>query len=360
MANSFRHRSWAIIPLCFLLICSARAGVTNPDLSVIGQMRTFLTDDPQDLNRKRAQISFDESEIVADAALNPYAHGTFVFAIADGSIEVEEGYLDIVRGLPKGLKFRAGKYRIGFGKLNPVHPHAYPFIDRFRVLAAYLPGDESFNEPGAQLSYRLPLPGDVSSIVSADVLQGNSFHPDEAESRPAVVARWSNFFLLNDPSAMDVGLSFAQGTNNVANATRTSVYGVDAKVKLWSSPRSNLVAQGELLAMDREDGARDSTTNALTTRHSRRAGGYVFADYTLNKRYNGGLKYEGFQRPELAADGAKAWDQSVGLFTGFSFMEETTLFRLAWDRFLPQHKTAYNTFTLQLVFSMGPHKAHQF
>jgi hypothetical protein len=338
----------------------AVAGVTNPDISFLGQMRTFLTDDPADINRKRAQISFDETEVVADAALNPYAHGVFVLSVADGSIEVEEGYMDLVRGLPTGFKFRAGKYRIGFGKLNAVHPHAYPFIDRFRVLAAYLPGDESFNEPGAQLSYRLPLPGDVSSTVSADVLQGNTFHPDESAARPAVVARWSNFFLLKDPSALDVGVSFAQGTNNVANGTRTNLFGVEAKAKLWSSPRSFLVLQGEMIAMDRATGAFDSSTATLTKSDARRIGGYVFGDFTWNKRCNFGAKYEGYQRPELGPNGKKAWDQSAGLFAGLALMEETTLFRFAWDRFVPQHESAYNTFTLQLVFSMGPHKAHQF
>jgi hypothetical protein len=340
--------------------CYAIAGVTNPDISVLGQMRTYLTDDPADINRKRVQISFNETEMVADAALNPYAHGTFVLSVADGSIEVEEGYMDLVRGLPAGLKLRAGKYRIGFGKINAVHPHAYSFIERFRVLAAYLPGEESFNETGTQLSYRLPLPGDISSTLSADVLQGNTFHPDESEARPAIVARWSNFFLLRDPSALDIGASFAQGTNNVANRTRTNLFGVDAKAKLWSSPRSNLVLQGECIAMDRENAVFDSTLTDHVKEHVRRVGGYLFGDFTWNKRYNLGVKYEGFQRPESTPDGQKAWDQSFGAFAGLALMEETTLFRLAWDRFIPEHETAYNTFTLQLVFSMGPHKAHQF
>jgi hypothetical protein len=356
MRVSSKSPLWLIFSL--LLICQiSRAGVTNPDVSALGQMRTFVTDDTANINRNRGQISFDESEIVFDAALNPYAHGTFVFSILDGEIEVEEGYLLLTKGLPQGFGIKAGKYRVGFGKLNPLHAHAYPFIERFRVLAAYLPGEESFNEIGGQLSYRLPLPIDLSSTFSVDVLQGNSFHPDESEqSRPALLGRWSNFFMLNDESSMEIGLSATQGINNVAMKTRTSVFGMDAKAKLWFSPLKVLVLQGELLGLDREDATLDTLTGIVSKEHVRPFGGYIFADYTTQRRYNFGAKYERFQRPEVG----KPWDQSVGAFAGFALMEETTLFRLNWDRFLPKDGDAYNTFTLQVVFSMGPHKAHQF
>jgi hypothetical protein len=343
--------------LALTALCSyVWAGVTNPDISVIGQMRTFITDDLADSNRNRAQISFDESEVVADAALNPYAHGTFVFSIADRSIEVEEGFLQIVRGLPNGLAFKAGKYRVGFGRLNPTHPHAYPFINRPRVLAAYLPGDESYNDIGGQLSYRLPLPGDLSSTLATDVLQGGTFHPGESVSRPAWVARWANFFTLKDPSSMEIGISATEGTNDVLHATHTLIYGVDAKAKLWFSALNALILQGEFLALDREQASVDTITGAVSKSHIRPMGGYIFADYLWHKRYEGGVTYERFQR----AQPDKPWDQAVGLFAGFSLMEETTLFRLNWNRYFPGGGPASNLYTMEIVWSMGPHKAHQF
>jgi hypothetical protein len=347
-----------VIPVVLALVfTSSQAGVTNPDISVIGQMRTFITDDHSDPNQNRGQISFDETELIFDAALNPYAHGTFVFSIADGQIEVEEGYLVINKGLPEGLGLKFGKYRVGFGKLNPAHPHAYPFINRFRVLAAYLPGDEAYNEIGGQISYRLPLPGDLSSTVSADVLQGNSFHPDEPDlSRPALLGRWSNFFMLSEESSMELGLSATQGVNNVDLKAKTTILGVDAKAKLWFSPLQVLTVQSEFLALDREDATLDTISGTVSIIHIRPCGMYVFADYSTQKRYNFGVKYEYFQRP--VSD--KPWDQSVGAFTGFALMEETTLFRLNWDRFIPDGGDAFNTFTLQVIFSMGPHKPHQF
>ena len=47
-------------------------------------------------------------------------------------------------------------------------------------------------------------------------------------------------------------------------------------------------------------------------------------------------------------------------------MEETTAFRIGWERLMPgaaagdETPDAVNTFTLRVVWSMGPHKAHQF
>jgi hypothetical protein len=41
-------------------------------------------------------------------------------------------------------------------------------------------------------------------------------------------------------------------------------------------------------------------------------------------------------------------------------MEESTLIRLMYERILPRDEDAINTFTVQFLFSMGPHKPHQF
>ncbi len=357
MSFSFAYLKFPLFAsACLLISLVVHAGVTNPDISVIGQMRAFITDDSSDINHDRAQMSFDESELVFDAALNPYAHGTFVFAVIDEAIEVEEGFLTLNNGLPDGLGLKFGKYRAGFGKLNSVHPHTYPFAERFKMLAAYLPGEESFNEIGGQVSYRLPFPGDLSSTISADILQGNSFHPEEDESRPAILGRCSNFFMLGEELSIELGVSATNGINNVAAKTTSTIVGLDAKAKLWFSPQRVLVLQGEVLSLDREDAIVDEESGTMSTSHVRPVGGYLFADYSIKKRYNIGGRMERYQRP--VAD--KAWDQSFGVFAGLALMEETTLFRVNWDHFTPYESEGVNTFTLQMVFSMGPHKPHQF
>jgi hypothetical protein len=372
----------AVAVTVLALVPSARAGVTNPNISILGQPFIRWTDDLADPSRKRATLDVGETEIVFDDYLNPYARGFFVLAIADGGIEVEEGFFTILRGLPGGLELKGGKYRVGFGKLNTMHPHAVPFAERFRVLAAYLPGDEAFNEVGLHLSERLPFPGDVAVTASADWLKGDTFlNPREpsfaandpltfdeggdrdSEPRPAGLGRLSAFIPISDRSGLELGATGTQGTNNVAAGTRTTVLGGDAKLKYWTSAVGYLLLQGEVLSLDREEAGWDSVAAAYTQTSVKPFGGYVFADYNFKTRYNVGVSYERFQQP--TAD--KTWDQAFGAFAGLALMEETTAFRIDWNHFTPgtpegvsEAPAAVNTVTLRVIYSMGPHKAHQF
>ncbi len=371
-----------ILVACALsaLASSALAGVVNPDISVIGQPFTRFTNDAGDPANKRVVLDPGEVESVFDAALNPYARGTFILALDEEGLDLEEGYFQILRGLPAGLAVKGGKYRVGFGKLNPSHPHTYPFSDRFHVLASYLPGDESLNETGVSLSGRIPAPGDIALTATADWLNGNTYRIERESSgapndpivlgdgdrgdepRPAWVARLSGFFPVGDRSGIELGVSGTQGTNNVAAQARTTVWGADVKAKLWNSETSYLLVQGELLSLDRDNAEWDESAAAYTLNSTTPLGGYVFADYNFKSRYNVGGSYEHFQE----ATTAETSDQAFKLFAGFSLMEETTAFRLDWDHLIPgapggvPEPDAVDTVTLRVIFSMGPHKAHQF
>ena len=362
---------------------TAGAGVVNPDISVLGQPFMRWTDDTSDSSPKRVSFDPGEVEMVYDSYLNPYAKGYFVTSLGNDGLALEEGYFTLLRGLPGGLALKGGRYRVGFGKLNPMHPHAVPFAERPRVLAAYLPGEEAFNETGVSLSGRVPLPGTFSLTVSGDWLQGDSFRiprtpagsagdplatdpegGDRAgEARPAFVGALSGFGSIGDRSGYEVALCATGGTNNVAAATRTAIYDAAGKLKLWTTANSYLLVQGELLKLDREDAGWDSVAAAYTKTSVRPLGGYLYTDYNFSPRYDAGLSYECFQPP--TAD--RTWNQAVGAFAGLALMEETTSFRLEWNRRLPgtpagaaaSPKTT-DTFTLRVIYSMGPHKAHQF
>ncbi len=364
--------------LALLCAVPVHAGVTNPDISVIGQPTLTWTDDPGSLARKRPVFDVGETEFVFDAALNPYARGFFALSFADGEAAVEEGYFTLNRGLPGGLVLKGGKYRVGFGKLNPSHPHAYPFAERFGVLKAYLPGEESFNETGMDLSYRIPLPVDWSLTASADVLQGDSFRlprvpsalpsdplvldPDQGdragEPRSAYVGRLAAFLPVDDRSGLELGVSATEGTNNVASGARTRVVGGDLKGKFWTNANAYLLVQGEFLALHRE--TTDWAANRYTLRDQDRNGFYLFADYNWAQRYNAGASFESFQ------DVIKGRDQhAFGAFAGLALMEETTAFRLDYRHTQPADQPGFTPdaiqqLTLRVIFSMGPHKAHQF
>ena len=64
--------------------------------------------------------------------------------------------------------------------MNPAHPHVYPVADRFGVLAAYLPGDEAFNEVGVSLSRRFAVGEQGALELTVDGLQGDTFRIERA------------------------------------------------------------------------------------------------------------------------------------------------------------------------------------
>ena len=381
MDTRFRRAALFALALPSLLgIRSAHAGVVNPDISLIGQPVIRWTDDSSSVARKRPQFLLGETELVFDAALNPYAHGTAVFTFADGNADVEEAYFAMTRGLPLGLALKGGKYRVPFGKLNPAHPHTYPFADRFRVLAAYLPGEDGYADTGIELSERIPAPGDLALTASADWLSGDPFRREReplagndpiftttagdraGEPRPAGLGRLSAFVPMGDRSGVELGADVLQGTNDVAAAARTTLWGADAKLKLWTAATSYLLLQGEFLHLDRDEAGWDSVRAAFTRDPLKRSGGYVFADYAFATRYDAGVSFETFERPSAAAER----DQAFGAFAGLALLEESTVFRIGWEHFMPgatgggHDPKAIDTLTLRVIYSMGPHKAHQF
>jgi hypothetical protein len=359
----------------------ALAGVVNPNISVIGQPFMRWNDNAEDPSHNHATLNLGEVEGVFDAYLNPYASGTFVLTFDEHGAGVEEGYFQLLRGLPLGLALKGGKYRVPFGKVNPFHPHAYPYADRWRVLSSYLPGDEALNETGLEVSKRLPAPGDFSLTAYADWFQGDTFRiartpsgaandplvtgaGDDADTpRAAALGRLAGFAGIGDRSGLELGLDAVTGINNVAADARTTVIGADAKAKLFRNDTSYIVLQGEFLRQLLDVAGWDSTSAAYTTQRVNSNGGYLYADYNFKIRYNLGGGYERYRRP--VADGP--WDQAFKLWAGLSLMEETTAFRLDWDHYMPGNPDAagpqpdaINTVTLRAIFSMGPHKAHQF
>lgn len=361
---------WALWALASLAAIPAAAGVTNPDISVIGQPFIGWTDDRSDPDRLRLRPQVGESEFVFDAHLNPYARGVFVASLGDEGAALEEGYFELTRGLPLDLALRGGQYRVGFGRLNIVHPHAYPFADRPEALAAYLPGEEAFNDVGLSLSRRIPVAGEFSLNAALDWLQGDSFRRDPVvageppigpgevvntpRTRPGFVGRLSGFTMLGEQSALEFGFSAAGGTNHVETSARTLLFGADIKARLWTSPRSYVVVQGEALKLKRDEPVFGDEGWATPERTA--AGGYFFADYNWNTRYNAGGLLEVWQEPTFD----RPTDTAVGLFAGYALMEETTAFRLDWKRVMPDGGDAVNRVALRVIYSMGPHKAHQF
>ncbi len=348
----FSIRSKFAAYCAIILAVPCAAGVVNPDISAIGQVRSGMTDDAASPNNGEPTLSLGETELVLVSYLNPFLKGAFTLSGGEDGVGVEEAFVTWVKGLPWGLGLKAGKYRLGFGKLNPVHPHANPFIDTPRAWISLMPGgEEGFNEAAVQGSILLPTPGDWASTLSADVLQGAQFHPSEEQTRLGWLGRWSNAFLLGESGALETGISGATGLDNVAKDLRGYLAGADLKAKLYLNGGSQITIQSE--GFFRHANSADST---LLISSEDRLGFYAMADYRYHVRSNFGAMYDQYDR----AGEASKIDRSVRAFAGYTMLEESTLLRISYEYFIPEGEAGVSTVSMQLLFSMGPHKPHQF
>jgi hypothetical protein len=185
-------------------------------------------------------------------------------------------------------------------------------------------------------------------VASADFLQGKTFHPDTSANTYGWLGHLSNSFSIGNRLSADVGGSITQGLNNPREKTRTTVGGIDAKFKAYINPQLTLTIGSEFIynhSIIADSSGIKSTTD--------RGGFYAYADTRIFTRYNLGLLGETWKQNDGTC-------YSIKPFAGFSILEESTIIRFAYEYLKKAYEDPSSTFELQLLFMMGPHKAHQF
>src|SRR5690606_17798636 len=170
------------------------------------------------------------------------------------------------------------------------------------------------------------------------------------------LGRWSNAFLLGSGGgALEAGASAATGVDDVDANARGWLLGADLKAAFPVGAAGRLTFQGEA-AFRRAHLSDPADTTGRPPEREERAGFFALADWRPSARWNGGVFYEQWQR-----EGApSSIDRAARVFAGYAVMEETTLIRVSLERHMPAGETPVHTVSAQLLFSMGPHKAHQF
>src|SRR5256886_5787338 len=195
-------------------------------------------------------------ELAFDGAVDPYFEGfaNIVFKLDNDNqtdVEVEEAFMQTT-SLPFNLQLKAGQFFAAFGRLNPVHPHAWEFVDTPLVNGLFL-GPDGLRGVGAQTSWTLPLPWYSQLIFASQNGRGStgfSFrNPGEdgmffdrittdREARGLQdfiwIPRFENSFNLSDTQTVLAGVSGALGSNETGANSRTQIYGADLLYK-WKS-----------------------------------------------------------------------------------------------------------------------------
>jgi len=375
--------------LLFSSLTVAQSNI-NPDISLIGTFDTytnFIKDSPD-----YGKLLFDipSFELYIEGYLNPYARAAANIAFEEGEFSAEEIYAQILRGLPLDIQIKAGKYLLGFGKLNTVHPHAWPFVNRPLWQQIYFSG-EGFNDIGLDVNFILPT-SDFYSTLDLGVYTGQSMamntagedaDADEVRGNSLIfVGRLGSFFSFDDFNNLEVGLSSSFG-----NYAKSSFYipdsvgfpeqmlkyyygGFDFKYKYRPDSYTSLVLQGGTVLNYRDVIRGTESEPAVETITT--YGAFVYIDYQFFKIFTLGAKYDytfGIIGDDYSATTLSNDDQNKtsGIEVWFNYfpVEETLAFKLStqylYFNFADNiSKDGETTVTLQMIFSLGPHKAHQF
>ena len=367
--------------MIFMVIAASGLAQTtlNPDLSVIPRF-VVETDDGGKLAEgkrefSRPEYSFEELEMAIQAYLNPFAKGDIVMTLPGPDIEasklgIEEVYATILRGLPLGLNLRFGKYRVEYGKINLVHPHAWPFVTQPLSQERFL-GEEGLNDLGLSASLLLPT-GNVYTKLTMDLLRGAAIaeatgieDTTGGQLSYAASGRLTSFFTLNDHSDLEVGLSGYTGIHDPYAHERFYYANFDFKYKYRPSSYTSLTLQGEFLYNTRQAGQDRELNTFLDAggnpkrRTINTSGLYLYLNYQFHKIYSLGGRFDWSQSPYGKDDEARAF----ALFLGYYPVEETLGLRLHYQHTVTNQaegSEAVNLIALQALFSLGPHKAHPF
>lgn len=372
----------------------------NPDISLIGTFNTFTHNIKGTPEYGKLNFETPSMELFVDGYLNPYSRATANIAYEEGEFSAEELYAQILRGLPLDMQIKVGKYLVGFGKLNTFHPHAWHFIERPLFHQIFF-GEGGFNDIGVNLSFILPIESfytnlDVGIFKGDAIAKTEALDPKDAQSlinlrgnSPIFVGRLSSFFDLDDYTNLEVGLSSSYGahakmdfntlgdsTANLENKSLKYFYGgIDFKLKYKPDSYTALTIQGEGLINNRQVFRQGDVEMNIPVEKAEKInsfGGFIFIDYLFSKQFSIGAKYDftygiigDKPSPASLSNDDKNKTQGISSWFGYYPIEETLAFRLGVQNLSFKYddgtsRDSEAKVMLQMLFSLGPHKAHPF
>ena len=337
---------------------------TNPNISAIGDFQGAYRSNVE----RHFDLYFNEGEFSFQSVVDPYVRADFFLSLArDPSTghfdaDIEEGYLTTL-DLPASLQLKAGKFRMASGRINPVHPHALPFIDLPNVLVNYF-GDDGLKDDGFSLSWLVPNPLDFYQVVTLEVTSGPLNSPSFVRSnanRYFYLAHVKNFWDLSQDATLEVGLTGMVGPNDSSCATTIGAIDLTYKWKpLQFNTYQSFVWQSEAFfsrAKYREPDVRSTPNVAIFPADPivNSWGMYSAITYQLEKRWflTGRFDYSNF--PFSAALTERAYSATLGWYaTEFEKIE------LEGKTTASNFQDQYSQAMLRWIFVIGAHGAHAY
>jgi len=339
---------------------TSNAKLLNPDISLIGD---FIGTAGHNTISPSRSLELHESEVGMQAIIDPYARADAFISFGETGVNVEEAYVTFT-SLPAGLLMKVGKMRADFGKVNTIHNHALPYIDRPLATNNLVGGEDGIDDAGISITRFLPAPKNWFMEGTAQVFRGDSSTVYAANRRQdlSVVGHLRGYRDLSESTNLDLGISYSRGHSNLGfdfgPNFLTNLYGADATLR-WK-PLRRAIYKNFLFRTELFWSARDqlSALNAFETQHA--FGMYSSAEYRVNRRWTVGGRFDRSGR----ATNANLTD------TGFSGI--LTYWPSEFSQIRGQYRFGHlalanpgdfsnaNEFLFQFLFVMGAHGAHPF
>jgi len=341
---------------------TSNAKLLNPDISLIGD---FIGTAGHNAVSPSPSLQLHETEVGMQAIIDPYSRADAFISFGETGVNVEEGYITFT-SLPAGLLLKVGKMRADFGKVNTIHNHALPWIDRPRVTNNLVGGEDGIDDAGMSLSHFIPAPKGWFMEGTAQVYRGDSDDVFTAYRRQdlGVVGHIRAYHDLTESTNLDLGVSYARGNSaglvTVPNPSAffTNIYAGDATLR-WK-PLRRAVYKNLLLRSELFWSARDqlSPLNIFQTQHA--FGMYASGEYRLNRRWTVGGRFD------------RSGHATAANLTDTGFSGILTYWPSEFSQIRGQYRFGHlavanpgdfsnaNEFLFQFLFVMGAHGAHPF
>jgi hypothetical protein len=331
---------------------ASAAKALNPDISVIGDFIGAMGGNSEQNTVSLQPIpafQMHESEIGLQSIIDPYARGDFFISFGEEGVNLEEGFITFT-ALPGSFVAKVGKMRSAFGKVNTMHNHVLPWVERPLVTNNLVAGEDGINDAGFSIERILPAPKGIFLEATGQLFRGDSgdvFHSSQ-RSDVSTVAHLRGYRDLNESTNLDLGVSYARGHNDLGTDFLTHLYGVDATLR-WKPLRRSIyhsfVGRSEFIWSDRQQ----------IPATQRSFGYYASADYQLGRRWFVGGRFDHSDRSRN--DGLT---DKGGAVTLTYWPSEFSQLRGQYRFTHYANNIDANELFFQLIFSLGAHGAHPF
>jgi len=314
----------------------------NPEISATADVRVQA----QGKGPQTHNIDVREFELALQSPLDPFSNTKIFATFSEDEVGIEEGYA-YWTGLPGHTRLDLGRFRQPFGEINRWHAHELPWSEYPLVIREYF-GEEGLRGDGVSLYWLAPVGGGARGTHELTVQTTVADNPTlfAGGRRLSFLGHLNNFWSLSPATFVQVGGSALRGTNPDSTLVTTAL-GLDLRLT-WRPPREGSYRSFTL----RAEGF--ATKHEVLGSGRSRYGGYVAAQYQLDRRMFAGLRYDRVQPldggdPIWGLVPNLTWWQSEWVYLRAEFRHHS----VALDPDLPGVRSR---FLVQVVWAIGPHK----